>query len=221
MEKKGKILLFGLIAMVFAACGKASGEDIARVQGMYADLVEQHNETVEIYAAVEDDSLGGELEEMAKKVESIGQQDTQGMDEAELDALVKQMDDYAKEYEKILAALEEVREQEGEAGIYAVPVSIKNSTCVNLYEIYLYEASSTDKGENLVKDMENLDGLGTLNILNIFVDKEEELWHLEAMDEEGNVIESADIEFTEEYKNGVTINMEYSFDSMEGWVKLE
>lgn len=221
MEKTGKILLFGLIATVFAACGKASGEDIARVQGMYADLVEQHNETVEIYAAVEDDSLGGELEEMAKKVESIGQQDTQGMDEAELDALVKQMDDYAKEYEKILAALEEVREQEGEAGIYAVPVSIKNSTCVNLYEIYLYEASSTDKGENLVKDMENLDGLGTLNILNIFVDKEDELWHLEAMDEEGNVIESADIEFTEEYKNGVTINMEYSFDSMEGWVKLE
>ena len=221
MGKIGKILLVGLIATVFAACGKASGEDIARVQGMYADLVEQHNEAVEIYAAVEDDSLCGELEEMAKKVESIGQQDTQGMDEAELDALVKQMDDYAKEYEKILAALEEVREQEGEAGIYAVPVSIKNSTCVNLYEIYLYEASSTDKGENLVKDMENLDGLGTLNILNIFVDKEDELWHLEAMDEEGNVIESADIEFTEEYKNGVTINMEYSFDSMEGWMKLE
>lgn len=221
MGKTGKILLVGLIATAFAACGKASGEDIARVQGMYADLVEQHNEAVEAYAAVEDDSLGGELEEMAEKLESIGQQDTQGMDGAELDALVKQMDDYAKEYEKILAALEDVRKQEGEAGIYAVPVSLKNSTCVNLYEIYLYEASGTDKGENLVKDMENLDGLGMLNILNLFVDKEEELWHLEAMDEEGNVIESADIEFTEEYKNGVTINMEYSFDSMEGWVKLE
>ena len=51
--------------------------------------------------------------------------------------------------------------------------------------------------------------------------KGEELWHLEALDDGGTVIESADIEFTEEHKNGVTINMEYSFDSMEGWIKIE
>ncbi|MDE7015348.1 MAG: hypothetical protein K2P19_11845 [Kineothrix sp.] len=221
MRKIGKILLVGLAATMFVACGKASGEEIARVQGMYADLVEQHNEVVEVYAGVEDDSLGKELEEMAKKIEDIGQQDIQDMDDAKLDDVVEQMNGYAKEYERMMAELEAVKEQEGEPEVYAVPVSLKNSTGVGMYEIYLYEASSTDKGKNLVEDMENLDGLGTLNILNIFVTKGEELWHLEALDDGGTVIESADIEFTEEHKNGVTINMEYSFDSMEGWIKIE
>lgn len=221
MEKAGKILLVSFIAASFVACGKASGEEIARVQGMYADLVEQHNEVVEVYAGVEDDSLGEELDEMAEKIESMGQQDIHGLNGAELDAVVEEMNGYAKEYEGMLASLEEIKEQEGGEEVYAVPVSLKNSTCVALYEVYLYEASSTDKGENLVKDMEYLDGLGTLNILNIFVTEGEELWHLETMDEDGGVIESADIEFTQEHKDGVTIKMEYSFDSMEGWVELE
>ncbi len=221
MGKMGKIFLIGLMATMLAACGGASGEEIARAQTMYADLVEQHNEVVEAYAGVEDDSLGKELEEMGGKIESMGQQDIQGMDEGQLDALVEQMNGYAKEYEKMMASLEEIKEQEGQPEIYAVPVSLKNSTCVDMHEVYLYEASSTDKGENLVKDMGHLDGLGTLNILNVFVTKGKELWHLEAMDDEGNVIEAADFEFKEDYKDGITVNMEYSFDSMEGWIKLE
>lgn len=217
----GRVLLLSLMAASLAACGKASGEEMAMAQGMYADLVEQHNEVAEAYASVEDDSLGKELDEMAEKVESMGQQDIHGLNGAELDAIVEEMNGYAKEYEGMLASLEEIKVQEEGAEVYAVPVTLKNSTCVALYEVYLYEASSTDKGENLIKDMEYLDGLGTLNILNIFVTEGEELWHLEAMDEDGGVIESADIEFTQEHKNGVTIKMEYSFDSMKGWVKLD
>lgn len=217
----GRVLLLSLMAASLAACGKASGEEMAMAQGMYADLVEQHNEVAETYASVEDDSLGKELDEMAEKVESMGHQDIHGLNGAELDAIVEEMNGYAKEYEGMLASLEEIKVQEEGAEVYAVPVTLKNSTCVALYEVYLYEASSTDKGENLIKDMEYLDGLGTLNILNIFVTEGEELWHLEAMDEDGGVIESADIEFTQEHKDGVTIKMEYSFDSMEGWVKLD
>ena len=217
----GRVLLLSLMAASLAACGKASGEEMAMAQGMYADLVEQHNEVAEAYASVEDDSLGKELDEMAEKVESMGHQDIHGLNGAELDAIVEEMNGYAKEYEGMLASLEEIKVQEEGAEVYAVPVTLKNSTCVALYEVYLYEASSTDKGENLIKDMEYLDGLGTLNILNIFVTEGEELWHLEAMDEDGGVIESADIEFTQEHKDGVTIKMEYSFDSMEGWVKLD
>lgn len=221
MGKAGKILLMSLIATSFSACGSASGEEIARVQGMYADLAEQHNDVVEAYAGVEDDSLGEELDEMAEKIESMGQQDIHGLNDAEMDAIVEEMNGYAKEYEKIQASLEEIKEQERGTEIYAVPVSLKNSTCVALHEVYLYQASSTDKGENLVKDMGYLDGLGTLNILNIFVTEGEELWHLETMDEDGGVIESADIEFSKEHKDGVTVRMEYSFDSMEGWVEVE
>ena len=67
----GRVLLLSLMAASLVACGKASGEEIAMAQGMYADLVEQHNEVAEAYASVEDDSLGKELDEMAEKVESI------------------------------------------------------------------------------------------------------------------------------------------------------
>lgn len=121
----GRVLLLSLMAASLAACGKASGEEMAMAQGMYADLVEQHNEVAEAYASVEDDSLGKELDEMAEKVESMGQQDIHGLNGAELDAIVEEMNGYAKEYEGMLASLEEIKVQEEGAEVYAVPVTLK------------------------------------------------------------------------------------------------
>ena len=56
MKNKGKIMGICLAVTAACACGSPSGEKIAKVQGIYADLVSFHNEVVEEYAGLEDDS---------------------------------------------------------------------------------------------------------------------------------------------------------------------
>lgn len=218
---KGKVILICLAVMTASACGSPSGEKIAKVQGIYADLVNLHNEVVEEYAGLEDDSFGAELDEMADKIDEIGQRDTQGMTNAELDAVMDEMDDYKEKYNGMLASMQEMKSGETEKEVLEVPVTIENNTGVSIYELYLYKASDTDKGENLIKDMEYMGGFQTLNILNLYMTEDETLWHLEAAEDSGKVIESVDIDFAGKTDEGVTIVMKFSFDSMEGWVEVQ
>lgn len=220
IKNKGKVILICLAVMAASACGNPSGEKIAKVQGIYADLVNLHNEAVEEYAELEDDSFGAELDAMAEKIDEIGQRDTQGMTNAELDAVVDEMNNYKEKYDEMLASMQEMKAGETEKEVLEVPVTIENNTGVSIYGLYLYKASEEDKGENLIKDMEYMDGFQTLNILNLYMTEEEMLWHLEAVEDSGKVIESVDIDFTGKTEKGVTIVMKFSFDSMEGWVEV-
>lgn len=190
------------------------------MQGIYADLVNLHNEAVEEYAELEDDSFGAELDAMAEKIDEIGQRDTQGMTNAELDAVVDEMNGYKEKYDEMLVSMQEMKAGETEKEVLEVPVTIENNTGVSIYGLYLYKASEEDKGENLIKDMEYMDGFQTLNILNLYMTEEEMLWHLEAVEDSGKVIESVDIDFSGKTEKGVTIVMKFSFDSMEGWVEV-
>lgn len=221
IKNKGKIVLICLAAMTAAACGSPSGERIAKVQGFYADLVSIHNAVVEEYAGLEDDSLGEELDAMAEKIDAMGQQDTQGMTNAELDAVMDEMNGYMESYDRMLASIQGMKSEEAEEELLEVPVTIENNTGVSIYSLYLYKASDTDKGENLLKDMEYMDGFQTLNILNLYMAEDEMLWHLEAVEESGKVIESVDVDFTGKTEKGATIIMKFSFDSMEGWVEVQ
>lgn len=206
--------------MIFmTACGGPSKAKVEEVQGVYAQLVDRHNEVVALYANMEHDELSQQLDEMAENLKSIGQQDTKEMSNEELDEIIADLNENIAKYDEILASIEEIEEEDKK--IQAIPVTLKNNTGVSFYQLYLYKASETDKGENLVEDMGYLEGNQTCNILNLYMAEEEMLWHLEALDEEGNVIESADIDFTGYGEDGVTVLMEYSFDSMEGWLELE
>ena len=218
---KGKIIGICLAVMAASGCGSPSGEKIAKVQGIYADLVGLHNEVVEEYAAVEDDSYSGELDEMAEKIDEIGQRDAQGMTNEELDAAVDEMNGCREKYEEILASIQEMKSGEMEKEVLEVPVTIENNTGVSIYELYLYKASDTDRGENLVGEMGYMSGFQTLNILNLYMTEEETLWHLDAAEESGKVIESVDIDFAGKTEKGATIVMKFSFDSMEGWVEVQ
>lgn len=209
-----------LAVMAASACGSPSGEKIAKVQGIYADLVNLHNEVVEEYAGLEDDSFGTELDAMAEKIDEMGQRDTQGMTNAELDAVVDEMNGYKEKYDEMLVSMQELKGGETEKEVLEVPITIENNTGVEIYSLYLYKASDEDKGENLLKDMDYMGGFQTLNILNLYMTEDETLWHLEAVEDSGNVIESVDIDLSGKIEEGATIVMKFSFDSMEGWVEV-
>lgn len=223
MKKRIKIGLLLAVAMLLTACGGPSAEKIKEVQAVYAELVDSHNKAVEEYANLEDNSLSGELDEMTEKLRSIGAKDAQTMTEEELDAVIVELQGYLARYEEIHASINELaaKVQPLTEDLHAVPVTLRNNTGVELFQLYLYKASDTDKGVNLAEDIGFLDGYQTRNILNLYMKDEERLWILEAIDEEGNTIEYAEIDFTGYGEEGVTLNMEYSFDTMEGWIDME
>lgn len=221
MKKKLGLLLLLMSAVLMTACGGPSKAKIEEVQGVYAQLVSRHNETVEAYADTEDGSFSTELDEMAERLKAIGKQDAKNMSAEELDAVMTELENYLVRYDEIMASIEELKTEKPAENMIAVPVTFKNNTGVELFELYLYKASDENKGDNLVEDIGFLDGYQTRNIVNLYMAEDERLWKLEAIDEEGNVIESAEIDFTGFGEAGVTIHMEYSFDSMEGWIELE
>lgn len=223
MKKKMGMCLLVCAGICLTACGGPSVEEIQEVQEMYAQLVSSHNEAVEAYANLEDDSLSKELDEMAVEIESMGKQDTQNMTQEELDAIETQLQEHLTKYEEMQTSIQELETaaQTPTEDMLAIPVTFKNNTGVDLYQLYFYKASDTEKGDNLVEDIDYLASYQTRNILNLYMEEEEQLWILEGIDEEGNTIQYAEIDFTGYGEEGVTIVMEYSFDTMEGWIEME
>lgn len=222
MKKSMRILTVCLVMAVLTGCGGPSKEKIEEVQNIYAQLVSRHNEVIEIYSNIEDDSFSAELDKMAVNINSIGQQDMKGLTNEEIEEIAAELQQNIAMYDDIISSIEKIMEENGEKeDLLAVPVTIQNNTGIKLYQVYLYRAGQEDKGENLVADIEYLDGYQTLNILNIYMEEADTLWYLETMDEEGNMIESAEVDFTGWAGKDVTIRMNFSFDTMEGWLEVE
>lgn len=222
MKRTGLGLLFAGMIM-FAACGKPSEEMIQEVQEAYAGLVSSHNQAVEIYASLEDDSYSAELDEMAEILQELGTQDAKNMTQEELESVLLQLQEQQDRCEEIQESINQMASevQIPKEELIAVPVTFRNNTGVKLFQLYLYKASDEEKGENLVEDIGYLDGYQTRNILNLYMTDDERLWILEAIDEEGNTIEYGEIDFDGFGEEGATIRMEYSFDTMEGWIEMD
>ncbi len=221
MKRYGQILVICMSACLFAGCGKVSAGKLEQAQGVYEELVSKHNAVIEVYANMEDDSFREELDSMANELNETGKRDIQNMSEEEIDNTIKELEENIVVYDDILSSMEQLTDQKAADNTFSVSVMIKNNTGVELEEIYLYKALQNEKGKNLAEDIENMDGYEVLSILNLCMTKEETDWRLEAIDKGGNIIESADVSFAGYENEDVTINMEYSFDDMDGWIELE
>lgn len=221
MKKFVQILVTVLMAVIMTGCGGPSSDKIEEVQGKYSQLVDRHNEVIEVYADVLDASLSQKLDEMADKINSIGQQDVKDLSDAQIDEIIVELQENIAMYDGILSSIDQITSEEVTDDSHSVSVTIKNNTGVELASLYLYKASQEDMGENLIEDITELGAYETISIMNIYITDDETLWHLEAMEEDGKVIESADVDLAP-YKDGkVTILMDFSFDKMEGWITLE
>lgn len=221
MKKKIQILVVMLMAVVMTGCGGASKDKIEEVQSIYSQLVDRHNEVVEVYADVLDVSLSQKLDEMADKINTIGQQDVKDLSDAQIDEIIIELQENIATYDDILSSIDQITNEEVTDDSYSVSVTIKNNTGIELGSLYLYKASQEDMGENLIENITELGEYETISIVNINMTDDDTLWHLEAIKEDGRVIESADIDLAP-YKDGtVTILMEFNFDEMEGWITLE
>lgn len=214
-----RFMVIGLAVMGLIGCGGAPKEKIEEAQSVYAQLVTRHNEVIEAYAGVEDDSYSKTLNEMSDKINAVGQKELKDFSEEEIDAIIEDLQSNLSIYDEIMTSVEASgKEQKERKGI---AVTIKNNTSVNLYELYLYQKEDESEKQNLVADMGYLGGYDTFNIVQFYLDEEDETVVLEALDESGNMIESGEIDMSDVGEDGITIKMEYSFETMEGELIIE
>lgn len=216
--KKNVMLIFGcLTILLMVGCGGPSEEKVKEAQDTYTELVSKHNEVIEEYAGVDDKSFDKQLNDMAVKINNLGQQEMKEKTDEEIDIIITELKTNIQSYDDILKTIQKMKESVTKKA-EGIPVTIKNNTGLKLYQLYLYEASNEEKGNNLVEDMEYMDGYDTINILNLYVTMDKPVWQLEAYDREGKIVESAEYDFTGK-EEGAYIKMQFSFDKMEGWLE--
>ena len=205
--------------MVLTGCGKQGGEAMDACKARYAQLVDEHNVVAALYADSAVLEYEEQLNRLGGRIKEIGELDVGVMESEELDALMTEMKELMEEYEEIYHHISETSE---ETEYCQVSVTLKNMTTLPFYEVYFYNTAQEDTRVNLVTDdAENYNGLEIFNLVGLIMEKDQTVWHLETMDSDGLVIESADVDLAPYDGGSVVIEMLYSFDTNEGWLEIK
>ncbi len=208
--------------MVLTGCGKQGGEAMDACKARYAQLVDEHNVVAALYADSAVLEYEEQLNRLGGRIKEIGELDVGVMESEELDALMTEMKELMEEYEEIYHHISETSEETEETEYCQVSVTLKNMTTLPFYEVYFYNTAQEDTRVNLVTDdAENYNGLEIFNLVGLIMEKDQTVWHLETMDSDGLVIESADVDLAPYDGGSVVIEMLYSFDTNEGWLEIK
>ena len=208
--------------MVLTGCGTQGGEAMDACKARYAQLVDEHNVVAALYADSAVLEYEEQLNRLGGRIKEIGELDVGVMESEELEALMTEMKELMEEYEEIYHHISETSDETEETEYCQVSVTLKNMTTLPFYEVYFYNAAQEDTRVNLVTDnAENYNGLEIFNLVNLIMEKDQTVWHLETMDSDGLVIESADVDLAPYDGGSVVIEMLYSFDTNEGWLEIK
>ncbi len=208
--------------MVLTGCGKQGGEAMDACKARYAQLVDEHNVVAALYADSAVLEYEEQLNRLGGRIKEIGELDVGVMESEELEALMTEMKELMEEYEEIYHHISETSDETEETEYCQVSVTLKNMTTLPFYEVYFYNAAQEDTRVNLVTDnAENYNGLEIFNLVNLIMERDQTVWHLETMDSDGLVIESADVDLAPYDGGSVVIEMLYSFDTNEGWLEIK
>lgn len=221
-NKIGKNLLLALLfSITLYGCNNVSDEKLMICKDLYNDVVEKHNDVIKVYSSISSDQFDNELNAFQEELNGIGEYNLSEMDDNSIDLLISDLKDRLDNYDKLLSEfnLLDSRDKHIETP-NCFSVTFVNNTGLDLYELYFYNISKDNDRINLLSNsIDMLSGYGTFSIINIYADNMNTVWKLEVMDESGNVIESQEIDFSD-YNSNITINMEFSFDTMEGWLEI-
>lgn len=224
MRKRGRIAAAAcfVILLFFAGCGRKNEEAMDACRTKYAELIDEHNVVVALYADSVAEAYGEDLERLGKRIQEMGELDMGKMESAELETLETEMKTLMAEYEEIYQYITEAQGEEEETEYCQVSVTLKNMTTVSFYEVYFYNIAQEDTRTNwAIEDVERYDGMEVLNFVNLIMEKDQTVWHLETMDQEGHVLESEDIDLAPYDGGNVVIEMMFSFDTNEGWLEIK
>lgn len=182
------VLMAGIFLFSLSACGP-SEEKVAMAQERYAQIVEAHNQVVEAHRRVADSSLDEELTGLGRQAEEFKSYHLNEMKDEEIDELIAQMDSVIASYEKYQARLSEIRQQEADAVLTPIPLTIANRTNLSFRELCLFEKGDMETAENVLEGMDPFAPGQTLERLVIQRDVDKTPWVLALTDAEGKEYE--------------------------------
>lgn len=214
-----KIFSMFMICALFigvTACGP-SDEKVAQAQQKYAELVEIHNQAVEAHKNITDNSLDESLTKLQDQITDVEEYNLTEMKDEEIDLLIQIMDTLISSYEECLDTLTDIKEEEEEAVVVPIPVTLVNQTTFSFSEMKLYEAGDVGLHENVLLGLKDFAPGETLTGLTLQRDVSNTPWVLEFIDANGN-----DYQFdlmVEEYdEEGIKLTL--SYDAEENVISL-
>lgn len=193
------IILICSLCFIFTACGP-SDEKMAEAQQKYAELVEAHNQAVEMHKNIDDNSMDNDLVRLREKISEVEAYDLTKMKDEEIDILIQIMDTLITSYEDLSSELTNIKREKDAAILVAIPLSITNQTDYFFTELRLYESGDVDIHENVLGGMGNFEVGETLTGLVVQRDVNNTPWIIELQDENGSsyTLELAVEEYDEE-----------------------
>lgn len=205
-----KLFFLFIICSLFlftAACGPSS-EKVAEAREKYTQLAEMHNQTVEAYKKVADDSLNESLDELRQQVVEVGNYDLTELKDEEIDLLIQIMDSLIGSYEQYLAALSDIKEKEEAAVLVEIPVTVTNHTDFTFALLKLYEKGNYDTHPNVLENMEALAPGQALMGLVVSRDVDNTPWMLVLENTDGVKYE-LELSVKEYDEEGITLGLFY------------
>ncbi len=201
------------LCIVMTACGP-SDEKVEEAQQKYMELLEMHNQTVEMHKNIADNSLDMTLIELREKIAEIENYDLMKMKDEEIDILIQIMDALIVSYKDLSSELAEIKGKEDAAVRIPISLSITNQTDFSFTELKLYESGDAGGHENVLAGLGDYSVGETLTGLVILRDVNNTPWILELKDENG-----VSYEFNllvENYdEDGVKLNLGYDTEKKE------
>ena len=209
MHKKNFFLLIICsLLLLTTACGP-SKEKVAEAQEKYTQLAEMHNQAVEAYKGVEDDSLDESLINLREQVVEVGNYDLTELKDEEIDLLIQIMDSLIVSYEEHLKALYDIKGQEDAAVLVEIPVTVVNHTDFSFAFLQFYEKGDYDTHANVLENMEVLAPNQSLMGLVVLRDVDNTPWILVLEDTNGMKYE-LELPVKEYDEEGITLGLSYT-----------
>lgn len=207
MNRKIVFFLFAcFLSLMLVSCGP-SKEKVEQAQAKYVQLIDKHNQAVEIHKNIDDASLDEALLKLKEKVAEVETYNLADMQDEEIDLLIQIMDALIKSYDGYLDTLSGIWGAEEAAERIPVFITLKNNTEISFSSLKLYEEGDSGIHVNVLENLEPLTPGQSLTGLVIQRDVNNTPWILALVDLEGR--EYRIVIHGEEYGESVSLDMVY------------
>lgn len=128
MKKTVFLSIILIFSIAFLTACSNSKQKIIEAQSKYRELLETHNQAVEAYKGIKDNSLDEELKAISLEIDKVKEYNLYELKEEEIDTLIEVMDNLEETYKGYLDSIESTRALEDAALLRDRMFSLRNDT---------------------------------------------------------------------------------------------
>ncbi len=212
MKKKICLVLMMIgMSLGMMACGGPSVEKIEQAQSKYNELVEAHNKMVDAHKEIADSYLDQDLQVLAQQVTAMKDYNLVEMTEEEIDIIIEEMSSTLEKYEESIVLLVEKKQEEADAELVEIPLTLHNQTGTELKELYLF-AQGEEENKNILDGSLSINTGEILTGLYIYKDIAAKPWELVLADDSGKTWE-IEISTADLNESGAVFFLQYNSEN--------